>query len=431
MKKVGFFTTYYEARSGYSLIAVTETQIRMLLDHGYSPVVLVQEGRPDDEQGIVPFEQLPPPSVWNDKIVDLRPVVPAMHLDEGVHKDFKARVKAIRLVLEEHLADVEIVIAHDLIAQSTNKEHNAALREYAKTRPELLWLHWIHSRPSESKTMRYPETLRHIAPPGYIIYPNYADIAQIHRAYTLKGEEWRVIANRSGHAIDPLVLWPYDRLTKDLARGADLLNGEVVAVYPARLDRGKQVEKLIYIMAGVRSAGYEPRLLVLAWQSSGKRFQIYIDELIGLAKELEVADCIYFSNRMDDRCSQGVPRQVVTELMDLSNVYIHPSNSETYSLVIHEAFLRGLVCCLNHNLTQMRELFGNQAIYFDFGVGDIEYLPDEKTFWEDEARRLLVFLTQDRAAWGKTIARRQWSPQAQWKEFEPLLYLEPINGHDY
>jgi glycosyltransferase involved in cell wall biosynthesis len=356
-----------------------------------------------------------------------------MHLEEGIHKDFKARTKAIRKVLEEHLNGVDVCIAHDIVAQATNKEHNAAVREYAKTRPDLLWLHWLHSRPVEGKTRRYPENLRHIAPPGYIVYPNSSDLAQVQRSYNLQGEEWRAIANRSGHAIDQLAIWPYDRLTKDLTRGADLMNGEVVAVYPARLDRGKQVEKAIRLIAGVKNAGYEPRFLVLAWQSSGKRFQKYIDELLDLAEELGVKDCVYFSNRMDDRCSQGIPRQIVLELMDLCNVYIHPSNSETYSLVIHEAFLRGLMCCLNGDLPQMRELFGDQALYFDFESSSNErrYQPDEQTFWNDEARRLIAHLKHNRGTWGKTIARREWSPQAQWKEFEPLLYLPSVAGHDY
>ena len=33
--RVAVFTTFYEAHSGFSLIAVTETQLRMLLDHGH------------------------------------------------------------------------------------------------------------------------------------------------------------------------------------------------------------------------------------------------------------------------------------------------------------------------------------------------------------------------------------------------------------
>ena len=43
MKKVAILTTFYEADSGYSLIAVVETQIKMLIDNGYDPVVIVQE----------------------------------------------------------------------------------------------------------------------------------------------------------------------------------------------------------------------------------------------------------------------------------------------------------------------------------------------------------------------------------------------------
>jgi len=41
--KIGIYTTFYEASSGYSLIRVAETQINMLLAHGYDPAVFVQE----------------------------------------------------------------------------------------------------------------------------------------------------------------------------------------------------------------------------------------------------------------------------------------------------------------------------------------------------------------------------------------------------
>ena len=51
---VGILTCFYEAESGYSLIAVTENHIRMLLDHGYNPTVLVQEGTLNDDGSIKP-----------------------------------------------------------------------------------------------------------------------------------------------------------------------------------------------------------------------------------------------------------------------------------------------------------------------------------------------------------------------------------------
>jgi glycosyltransferase involved in cell wall biosynthesis len=224
------------------------------------------------------------------------------------------------------------------------------------------------------------------------------------------------------------VLWPYDKLTKDLVAKTDLLSGDVVAVYPARLDRGKQPEKIIRLMAGVQRTGREPRLLIVDWQSQGDRFQTYMNELLELAEELGLEGKVRFTSRLDDRCSQGVPRHIVTELMDLSNVYVHPSRVETYSLVVHEAMLRGCLCVLNYDFPAMRELFGEAAIYMDFGSDRVDrtYLPDEQSFWNEEALRLIAELGQNRAALAKTTARRLWSPDALWRDFEPMLHLPAV-----
>lgn len=418
MKKVGIFTTFFEAKSGYSLIGVAETQIKMLLDHGYEPAVLVQED----------FEFPEPPSIWRKEMLDIRPVVPFLHLDTGVHKEFDQRSKKIEEALEKSLADVEVCITHDIMLQNFYQEHNVAVRRYAKSRPDLLWLHWLHSCPTPAGVSKYPQNCRYSSPPGYLVYPNESDLGRVCQTYRLEGKEWKAKANRSAHAIDPLEAWPYDKMTVELARGADLLNGEVTAVYPARLDKGKAPEKIIMLMAGVQKAGYEPRLLVIDWQSAGKHFQKYIDELLAMAEWMGLAGKVNFTSRLDDRCSQGVPRKVVMELMDLTNVYCHPSQVETYSLTTHEAILRGNLACLNYDFPATRELFGPNAVYFDFGSDRVnrDYQPSEEKFWEDEAKRLISELKNNRALWAKTVARREWSPQALWREMEPLLYLQPV-----
>jgi len=61
----------------------------------------------------------------------------------------------------------------------------------------------------------------------------------------------------------------------------------------------------------------------------------------------------------------------------------------------------------------------------DFGSSVIsrEYEPDEKTFWKDEAKRLIAEFKQNRVLAAQAKALRKWAPQALWKEFEPLLYL--------
>lgn len=416
MKRVAILTTFFEAESGYSLVTVAENQLRLLLAQNYDPVVLVQENfNPPSNQA----------SLWRPAVIDLRPVVPNLQLTRGVANDFESRVQRILSALRQNLAEVEVCITHDLILQEFYKEHNVALRTYAQERPDLLWLHWIHSCPTPATgPLNYPEDCRHTPPPGYIIYPNATDQALVCQSYGLEGLEHQVKICRAAHALDPLQQWPYQDLTKSLAERADLLSAEMSAVYPTRLDRGKQPEKIIRLAAGVKQAGYEPAVLIVDWQSSGENFQSYIDELEGLAEALGVDQQVHFSSRLDDRCSQGAPRSVVMELLDLSNCYIHPSRVETYSLATHEAALRGCLLVLNHDFPAMRELFGEMGIYMDFGSDRANRVyQDEQAFWNREAHRLMTELKNNRALWAKTQARRTLTPQAQEREFERLLYL--------
>jgi hypothetical protein len=415
MKNVATLTTFYEAESGYSLIRVAETQIRMLLDHGYDPIVLVREDfkTPDD-----------PATLWRRETIDLRPILPALELTNEITGDFENRVASILDSLTEGLRNVDACITHDVILQEYYQAHNIAVRRYAEKHPELLWLHWIHSCPLPGGSESYPRNCRYTSPPGYIVYPNDTDRAFPIRTYKLNGQEYRVKHCRSAHAIDPLSVWNYDELTRSLATKADLLSGEITAIYPVRLDRGKQPEKIIRLLAGVQKAGYETRLLIVDWQSQGDHFQKYMDELMHLARSYDVA--LHFTSRLDDKCAQGVPPRVVLELMDLSNVYIHPSAVETYSLVVHEAITRGKLVILNHDFPAMRELYGDAAIYMDFGSDRVErtYHPNEQAFWNDEALRLIAEFKQNRALVAQTKARREWTPQALWREFESLLYLD-------
>ena len=419
MKKVGLLTTFYEAMSEFSLIAVAGTQLQMLLSHGYEPAVLVQEN----------FTEPPAPSLWRSEMLDLRPAIPFLHLTSGIATDFEERVERILEALRAALEDVQVCITHDIILQSTYKEHNVAMRRYAKERSDLLWLHFIHSCPSPGSAS-YPEDCRYTTPPGYVVYPNASDLPRVCQTYQLGGNEWRAIANRASHSIDPLSLWPYDGLTRDLIEKSDHLAGEISAVYPARLDRGKQPEKIIRLFAGVKKLGYEPRLLIIDWQSMGEHFQKYIDELLDLSAKVGLLGAVNFTSRLNDACSQGIPRRVVMELMDLSNVYVHPSAIETYSLTVHEAMLRGNLCVLNGDLPVMRELWGECGIYFDFSSDRTSrtYSPTEQAFWNDEAVRLVSEFKQNRAVQAKTKARREWSPGAMWKSFAPLLFLPPVGA---
>jgi len=364
----------------------------MLIDAGLEPTVLVQENFKSDRE------------FWQPHNLDIRPVLPDLP---------DATVEILKQVLVSQLADMDVCITHDLVLLPTHSVYDKAIRELNL---DILWLHYIHSAPNPTHTM----------PPGYIVYPNYYNQPRVIKAYQTQEQISRIIVNRASHALDPLLMWNYSPLTLDLIEKFNLLDAEFSCVFPARLDAGKQPEKIIRLLAGIKKMGYSTKLLIVDWQSQGKRFQKYIKQLQEVISELDITDDVAFTSKLDDRASQGVPKYVVTELMDLTTVYVHPSMIETYSLVVHEAILRGKLVCLNGDLQVMRELFGDAGIYFDFGSDEVvrTYSPDEQAFWNDEAGRLVQEFYSNRALVAQARARQRWTPKAMAKDFLRLLYLE-------
>jgi hypothetical protein len=128
--------------------------------------------------------------------------------------------------------------------------------------------------------------------------------------------------------------------------------------------------------------------------------------------------------------------KVVLDLFTLSNVFVMPSKSETYSLVAQEAMLKGNLCIFNHDFSPFRQIYGQNAIYRQFDGANIGFDGHDgeiKTEWpepQDAARRhalnIKYYLEADKVLKGKTWVRIHRNPDAVFRNsLEPLLYRVP------
>jgi len=442
---VAILTTFYDI-TGFSVTTVATNQIHQLLDHGYMPRVIVQEGMPARRADggpdmLIPFREIPetepgPYYVWNSHKIDLRPVLPALHLTDGIAEDFEGRVSQIEAALYEHLDGIDVCITHDIMLLDTYHEHNVAVRRVAQRRPDIVWLHWLHSCPRQATDLVYPQMCRGVLPPGYLVYPNHSDIGYVQRTYRLAGQHWRARHTRASHGLNLLDVWGFLPETKKIARESKLLEADVSIVYPARMCEAKQFHKIIMMLAGVKAAGYTGRLVGVDWQSLGDEYIAYKAYCMGLAERLGVREWVYFSSELGNDLAAGVDRRVVLELLYCSNVFLVPSLVETLGLTAIEASaIGGCLLGLNFDLRPHLELFGDHGLYFDWGSLERKRKwaeeEAEALFWRNEARTLIAELTQNnRALWARTQMRKTWSLGALWPELEPLFYLEPQPGHD-
>ncbi len=113
-KRVAIFTSFSDYQKAYSLNIVVQEQIKMLVKHGYEPVVIVSDTftAPDD-------------TPYHLKGVTLKylPIVPVYN---EVKKDgtFDEDVQALEMGLEDALKDIDVVLSHDIIYQNASFKHN-------------------------------------------------------------------------------------------------------------------------------------------------------------------------------------------------------------------------------------------------------------------------------------------------------------------
>ena len=429
MKKICLLSTFTNFDSTYSLCIVAAEQIRMLVANGYEPVVIVKEGfRAED--------------VFAFKEVTLRyiPVVPSSnYIGEAVDETFKEDVKKLKDAVIKNLQDVDIVFTHDLIYQPESLKLNFACRQAIEEDEhikKIKWLHWIHSATSPQTLGKelqqndaYFDIVSKRFPNSFVVFPNAYSIPRVARNFGVEEDQVKVVH----HSTNLPGYCQWDSLMIKLVMDKNMLTADAIAVYPIRLDRGKQVEVVIKIMAQLKKLNYTVRVVVVDFHSTGGDKVTYREELkkIGIDWGLNDFD-LTFTSEFHESWRTSVPRKVVHDLFELSNVFIMPSKSETYSLITQEAALCGNILMLNHDFAPFRDIYGKDAIYkqfssnigFDGLDGDINTTyGDEKGYYHDCAMRLKYELENNMVLAMQKKLRKERNPLATFKnEIEPLLY---------
>jgi glycosyltransferase involved in cell wall biosynthesis len=418
MKRVAVFTDFYEADTTYSLNIIIEEQLNMLLDHGYEPIAIAED-------------IFQPVRVWER--VEMR------HIPHGVprgnsldfYEGWEGSVAKFRAALDTCLDGVEVVISHDLIYQASQIWHNLACRQYAAEHPDVTWLNWVHSATPSPVWTGSDERLApaqvHM-PRSKTVYPNAWSVPRVARNFRCEVDDVAVVP----HPTDVCGFLGFQENTKKLVVEKDLLSADAILVYPCRLDRGKQVEYVLRTAAALKRQGRSVRTIILDFHSTGGDKVTYRDWLKGLAIDLGLneIECTFTSEFTDD-WHVRVPREVVRDLMLITNVFVMPSRSETYSLVTQEAALCGAFLVLNHDFPPFRDIFTHQAAFYQFssnvdaltgqdGATDTQY-GDTDAYFHDIALRVGYELDNNPVLAQRTRIRKERNPGFIFKR-----YIEPL-----
>lgn len=412
---VGILTTFYEFNPSYSLTSVVESQLRALVRNDYRTVLYVHDNFKDDDKI--------PQGVEIKKIVPRFLLVdyanfqaPLDDLDDQAEKAYQA--------FKEHL-DTDIIIEHDLIFQGWFQPYCMAIHKLAKE-SDIRWLHWIHSVPTPRDDVKPPHDLRFKLPPNSkLIYLNNTDVVRVAETYNTFPKDVRVVHN----PLDPRIFWDTHPIVDELIDKYDILSADFMQIYPVstpRMVEGKQIKAVIHILAKLKKIGKTVRLVVCNAHANDKREKQTIAEVLSFANEkgLSSAEVIFTSLQSPPTYEHGVPRSAVSQLFQLSNLFIFPSISENCSLILLEAMLSGNLLVLNKSLQSLREFGKHEALYFDFGSTQQDvHIDNREQYMRDIARIIISEFGQNKALKAQNNAKQYHNYDVIFKNsIEPLFY---------
>ena len=394
--RVGILTTFTGNDQAYSLVNVVRVQIDLLKQGGYLPVLYASTTL--DKWPGVEVRRIAAPDAEADDIYQ---------------------------AMLGQFDDVSVVLCHDIVFLSQHKQWAKALRRFADERDDITWLHWQHSRGDHG-------TIAPVANSHYC-YPNNGDLEHVAKINNTDAEHVHYIP----HPLDFDYLgWP--ELAVRIAEDYQFQFADVSCLLPTRLDRQKQVDKVIRLFAGLKRAGASVCLLIADAYATGDRFIRYKEDCGILIRELGLTSKeVAFLSDEYEQCHYSTPRQVVKALFEMSNLFVQASNAETSSLVVLEAALAGNLCIINADFPPIHHLY-ESALALPFGsvLENTKYyrhikdaggkeikIEDPQQFWDDEARSTVLHILNAQVS--LTLKRQQlrerW-PSTVFSEFiEPLI----------
>lgn len=374
--KIGIITTFQSFMPQYSLTGIVKDRAEMLTKYGHEVHLFVSERYHGEEfpaqvilEKKIPFTHLADYHTMAQFTGDDKSYTPTKGWDSPVqHQLIKNNTAAM---FRQELADYDVVITEDIVFQGWHLPFAVAIMEASKNLPNVRWLHAIHSVPSVYSDFWNISLYgkRH-----KLIYPNRVDALRVAEQFQGVIDDVRIIP----HIKDIRTLFDYSQDTIDFLEWCPgAMQAEIVQIYPASVDRleAKRLAEVIGVFAHLKRMGRSVCLVVATQWATGPKQLDIINHYKRLAIEagLDIGTEVVFTPDFkpvgkENKYGVGIPKHMIRELLQLSNVFVFPTREETFGLVLPEAALCGSpIVVLNGSLDMMHEVSGYNATYFDFG----------------------------------------------------------------
>jgi glycosyltransferase involved in cell wall biosynthesis len=200
-----------------------------------------------------------------------------------------------------------------------------------------------------------------------------------------------------------------------------------VQLLPASTDRlfAKKVDVVIRIFGHLKALGLNVCLVIANQWASGKvqRESLEKYEKIAIDHRLLLGEEMVFTSSLSKKWETGITRRMVREIFQCSNLFIFPTDHESFGLVVPEAALAGVLMVLNKSLDMQREIGGGNALYFDFGSYNRKYtVPDADRYYREIALIIAGRMKENESIRAKTFARQAYNFDTLYRhEYAPVL----------
>lgn len=423
---IAILTMFNGLSKTYSLVTVVEEQLQILLSSGHHVSLLVCQDCPDTERyGIYLDERIEWIKVtnrYNGEQIHWRDYSGSTG---DVHPTFFEEAAVIAKDLAGILSNTDVCIMHDILYQGWHLIHNVAIREAQSLLPNVRFVAFTHSLPVQRPDLiEWPFSARFSPMPNTtFVYPTRSGLDALAAQYDVTREHCSVVNNSLN------LLENADSNILSLSEQVDLLSPDILIVYPGRLTTGKQFEKAAALAGAIRSvSGLSLRMICCDFPSLDIHAHIYksIIKEEGMKHGLQENDLVFTS---DLGWKDGFPHRAVMDLFRYSNLFICPSYSESFGLIVLEAASGGNFLVLNQAVPALEELGTRLKAYFmrwnarNIGYSTVEhYSPSETDYYREHAVRIVELIQANQVLQAKTIIRQQYSSHWIWKhQLEPIL----------
>ncbi len=338
--------------------SVIEHHARLMADHGHEVQIVAARGTQFDPR--IKFLQAP--------LIDSRhgDVLAVKHeLDAGiVSEKFHDLTKAIELQIHSLLADVDVVIAHNVCSLNKNLSLTAALFNLSKQSNSpriILWHHdlaWTTPRYQNELHDGYPwDLLRTVWPNATQVTISVMRQDELADLMKINKSQIQVIPN----GVDIGRFLKLEDQTLVYIKKLDLLQAKPLLLLPVRITPRKNIEFALQVLAELQKDFPLAQILVTGPLGPHNPANLqYFERLQTLRESLGVRNTAHFLAEWTD---EFIPDAVISDFYKLADALLFPSLEEGFGIPILEAGLAGIpVFC--SDIPPLQKLGGSFATYF-------------------------------------------------------------------